>query len=247
MSRHYFYREFDYEIIGVDIRYMINLINYLSSKKIIIVCGHFGSGKTNISVNLSLQLKTQAELVYTLVDLDIVNPYFRSADNIKDLTDHGIDFIIPEFANTNIDLPAVPAAIYSVFTNGKRAVIDVGGDEKGAVALGMFAEKIAAGDYEMIYVVNQYRNRTGDAESAVNLAKFIEKTSKLKITSLINNSNIGYLTTEKEILDSVLYAQNAAKMLNVYFLGTSSMIDVDFSVEREYNIFKIKNYTKKLF
>jgi MinD-like ATPase involved in chromosome partitioning or flagellar assembly len=225
----------------------MDLINYLSNKKIIIVCGHYGSGKTNISVNLSLKLKQQTGLIYTLVDLDIVNPYFRSADNIKDLTEHGIDFIIPEFANTNVDLPAIPAAIYSIFTNNRRAVIDVGGDERGAVALGMFAEKIAADNYEMIYVVNKYRNLTSDVEQAVNLAKFIEKNSKLKITSLINNSNIGYLTTEKEILNSVIYAQNAANLLNIYFLGTSSMIDVDFSVEKEYNIFKINNYTKKLF
>jgi len=228
---------------------MIDLINYLASKKIIIVCGHFGSGKSNISVNLSVKLKEQTGLVYTLVDLDIVNPYFRSADSIKDLRERGIDSIIPEFANTNVDIPAVPAEIYSVFINDRRAVIDVGGDERGAVALGMFAEKIKAADnnYEMIYVVNKYRNLISDVESAVNLAKFIEKNSKLKITSLINNSNIGNLTTEKEILDSIIYAQNAANLLNIYFLGTSSMIDVDFSVEREYNIFKINNYTKKLF
>jgi len=228
---------------------MVDLINYLSNKKIIIVCGHFGAGKTNISVNLSVKLKEQTGFVYTLVDLDIVNPYFRSADNIKDLREHGIDYIIPEFANTNVDIPAIPAAIYSIFTNDRRAIIDVGGDERGAVALGMFAEKIKAenNDYEMIYVVNKYRRIISDVGPAVNLAGFIEKNSKLKITSLINNSNIGNLTTEKEILDSVIYAQNAANLLNVYFLGTSSMINVDFSVEKEYNIFKIDNYTKKLF
>ena len=225
----------------------MDIITYLSNKKIIIVCGHYGAGKTNIAVNLSVKLKEQAGLVYTLVDLDIVNPYFRSADNIKDLREHEIDFIIPEFANTNVDLPAIPAAIYSVFTNGKRAVIDVGGDERGAVALGMFAEKIKGYDYEMIYVVNKYRNLTGDVESTVNLAEFIEKTSKLKITSVINNSNIGSLTTEKEILNSVIYAENVAKSLNVNFFGTSSMINVDFSDEKEYNMFKIDNYTKKLF
>ena len=228
---------------------MIDLINYLSNKKIIIICGHYGTGKTNISVNLSVKLKEQTGLVYTLVDLDIVNPYFRSADNIKDLEEHGINFIIPEFANTNVDIPAVPAEINSVFINNRRAVIDVGGDDRGAVALGMFAEKIKSADnnYEMIYVVNKYRNLISDTESAVNLAKFIEENSKLKITSLINNSNIGSLTTEKEILDSVIYAQNVANLLDVYFLGTSSMIDVDFFDRKEYNIFKLKNYTKKLF
>ena len=226
---------------------MVDLINYLSNKKIIIVCGHFGAGKTNISVNLSVKLKEQTGFVYTLVDLDIVNPYFRGADNIKDLREHGIDYIIPEFANTNVDIPAIPAAIYSIFTNDRRAIIDVGGDERGAVALGMFAGKIAAGNYEMIYVVNKYRNLISDVESAVNLAKFIEQNSKLKITSVINNSNIGSLTTEKEIINSIDYAERIADLLNVSFLGTSSMIDVDSSEKKVYNIFKLKNYTKKLF
>ena len=233
---------------------MKNIINYLSGKKIIIVCGHYGTGKTNIAVNLAIKLKERTGLVYTLADMDIVNPYFRSADSIKDLQKHGVDFIIPQFANTNVDLPAIPAEIYSVFANNadidKRAVIDVGGDGNGAAVLGTLAEHIkrkAPETVEMIYVVNKYRRIISDVGPAVNLAGFIEKNSKLKITSLINNSNIGNLTTEKEILDSVIYAQNAANLLNVYFLGTSSMINVDFSVEKEYNIFKIDNYTKKLF
>jgi len=227
---------------------MINLINYLSSKKIIIVVGHYGTGKTNISVNLSIELKKLTGLVYTLVDLDTVNPYFRSADNIKDLRDRGIDCIVPEFANTNVDIPAVPAAIYSIFANeGKRAIIDVGGDDNGATVLGMFADKIRHEKYEMIYVVNKYRNLISEVEPAVELAKRIERKSKLKITSLVNNSNIGGLTTEKEISDSMGYAEKIADSLGIYLLGTSSMADIDFCEKKEYNIFRIDNYTKKLF
>jgi hypothetical protein len=220
---------------------MIELIDYLSGKKIIIVCGHYGAGKTNISVNLCVELK------YTLVDLDVVNPYFRSADNIKDMEEHGIDFIVPEFANTNVDIPAVPAAVYSVFTGERRAVLDVGGDDNGAAVLGMFAEKIRGFDYEMIYVANKYRNLINDINTAADLAGLIEQKSKLKITSVINNSNIAHLTTEKEILNSMEYAQNIADLLNVPLLGTTSMIDIDFCDKKEYNILKIKNYTKKLF
>ena len=227
---------------------MIDIINYLSGKKIIIVVGHYGVGKTNIAVNLSVKLKEQTGIVYTLADLDTVNPYFRSADNIKDLRERGIDFIVPEFANTNVDIPAVPAAIYSVFANGnKRAVLDVGGDDNGATVLGMFADKIKCEDYEMVYVVNKYRNLISDAESAVELAKLIEQNSKLKITSVINNSNIGSLTTEKEIVNSLEYAQKTADLLNVNLLCTSLMSDLDFSEKKEYNMFRINNYTKKLF
>ena len=228
---------------------MKNIINYLSNKKIIIVVGHYGTGKTNISVNLSVKLKEQTGIVYTLVDLDTVNPYFRSADNIKDLKEHGIDFIVPEYANTNVEVISVPAEIYSLFANNnnRRAILDVGGDDNGATVLGMFADKIKLEDYEMIYVINKYRNLISDVETAVNLAGFIERKSKLKITSVINNSNIGNLTTKKEIINSIEYAQNISEFLNVPLLGTSSVTDLDFSEKKEYNIFGIKNYTKKLF
>ena len=219
---------------------MIDLINDLSHKKIIIVCGHYGTGKTNIAVNLSVKLKEQTGLVYTLVDLDIVNPYFRSADNIKDLQNYGIDFIVPAFANTNVDIPAVPAEIYSVFTEKKHSVIDVGGDDNGAVVLGMFADKIKAFDYEMIYVVNKYRNMISGTESAVSLAGFIEKKSKLKITSVINNSNIGSMTTEKDILNSLDYAKEISEKLNVPLIAATSFTGL-------HNTIKINNYTKKYF
>lgn len=232
---------------------MIDLINYLSNKKIIIVCGHYGVGKTNISLNLSVKLRQQAGYVYTLVDLDVVNPYFRSADNIKDLQAHGIDFIIPRFANTNVDTPSVPSEIYSIFAdNTKRAVIDVGGDDNGAVVLGMFADKIKNtnnndsndNNYEMIYVVNKYRNMTSDAESAVNLAKSIENKSKLKITSVINNSNLGILTTEKDIVNSFNYALKISESLNVHLIANTSVIDTDVKVQ---TITRIFNYTKNFF
>ena len=232
---------------------MIDIIKYLSGKKIIIVCGHYGTGKTNLSVNLAIKLKEQTGLVYTLADMDIVNPYFRSADNIKDLQNNGVDFIVPPFANTNIDLPTVPPEIYSVFDDkNKRAIIDVGGDGNGAVVLGMFAERIKRVNpesFEMIYVVNKYRQLISDAESAAELAGIIEQKSKLKITSVINNSNIGVLTTAQDILDSMKYARKVSDMLNAPLLGTSSVInfDLDFSDKKEYNILYIKNYTKKLF
>jgi DNA helicase HerA-like ATPase len=230
---------------------MNDLINYLSAKKIIIVCGHYGTGKTNIAVNLAVKLKEQTGYVYTLVDLDIVNPYFRSADNVKDLQKLGIDCIIPQFANTNVDIPAVPSAIYSIFanksnitnkskSNERRAVIDVGGDDNGAAVLGMFADKIKTSDYEMIYVVNKYRIMISDYENAAELAELIEDKSKLKITSVINNSNIGSLTTEREILNSADYANKISGKLNVPMIAATAFIQSPHTVQ-------INNYTKKLF
>jgi len=221
---------------------MNDIIDYLSGKKIIITVGHYGTGKTNLAVNFAVKLK------YTLADLDTVNPYFRGADNIKDLQNHGIDFIVPEFANTNVDVPAVPAEINSVFADKtKRAVFDAGGDGAGATVLGVFAEKIKQENYEMIYVVNKYRPLISGAGPAAELAEEIGRKSKLKITSVINNSNIGGLTTEKEILDSMDYAQKTADLIGAPLLCTTFSADVDFFEKKEYNIFRIKNYTKKLF
>jgi len=233
---------------------MINMLDYLKDKKIIIVCGHYGAGKTNISVNLAVKLKQETGLVYTLADMDMVNPYFRSADNIKDLQKHGVDFIVPAFANMNVEVSTVPPEINSVFANqNKRVIIDIGGDDNGATVLGVFADKIKQENYEMIYVVNKYRPLTSNAGDAANLAHEIEHKSKLKITSLINNSNIGSMTTEKEVLNSIEYAQKISDSLNVNFLGTTAMISInsaivlDFFEKKEYNIFGLDNYTKKLF
>ena len=227
-----------------------DIINYLAEKKIIIMCGHYGAGKTNLSVNFSVKLKEQTGFVYTLADLDMVNPYFRGADNIGDLREHGIDIIIPQFANTNLEVSTVPREIHSVFDiKEKRAIIDIGGDDNGAVILGVLTDKIQRENYELIYVINKYRNLTKDVGTAVNLAKAIEHKSKLKITAVINNSNVGSMTTPKEILDSLEYAREISDLLNVPLLGTSSMIEngLDFSGETVYNIFGIKNYTKRLF
>ena len=219
----------------------MNVTDYLSGKKIIIIAGHYGAGKTNLAVNLSVMLRC------TLVDLDMVNPYFRSADSREELTKLGIECITPEFANTNLDIPAVPDGINSLFAGEKRAVIDVGGDGAGAVVLGVFADKIALEQYEMLYVINKYRPLISSAESAAALARHIESKSKLKITAVINNSNIGELTTEKTASDSMEYAKKTAALLDLPLLVTTFMGDIDFCEKKEYNILKIKNYTKKLF
>ncbi|MCL2159019.1 MAG: cobalamin biosynthesis protein CobQ [Oscillospiraceae bacterium] len=223
------------------------MIDYLAKKKIIIVCGHYGAGKTNISLNLCVMLKEQTDTLYTLADLDTVNPYFRSADNVAELQRLGIDFIVPQFAGTNVDIPALPAKIYSIFLPDIRAVLDVGGDDNGATVLGMFADKIELENYEMIYVANKYRNLTAEAADATALAGLIEESSKLKITSVINNSNVGALTTKKEIEAALEYGKDIAKLLCVPLLATSFMGELDFFENKCYNMLKIKNYTKQLF
>jgi len=227
---------------------MGGIINYLSGKKIIIVCGHYGAGKTNLSVNLTVGLKESAGIFYTLVDLDTVNPYFRSADSAKDLQKLGISVIIPPFANSNLDIPSIPAEIHSIFADKeKRAVIDVGGDGAGAVVLGMFEDKIKKENYEMIYILNKYRYTDAAPEMEAHIAADIERRSKLKITSVINNSNIGGKTTKEDIQNSMEYAKKTACLLQKPLLAVSSVIAVDFCFDIVYNIYNIRDYTKKLF
>ena len=224
------------------------MINKLSNAKIIIICGHYGSGKTNISVNVAMELRksSTADTKITFIDLDIVNPFFRGADSAKMLEDAGIKCMAPIFANSNSDMPALPPEINSIFSKNvkenenMRTIIDVGGDDAGAVALGMFADKIKEYNYEMVYVVNKYRPLIENADNAVNLARAVEEKSRLKLTALINNSNIGEFTTEQSITDTFDYADTISSKLGIPLLATTAFIEVD-------GVEKINKYTKQIF
>ena len=168
------------------------MINF---QKLIVITGHYGCGKTNLAVNLALYLADQGERV-TRVDLDIVNPYFRTND-CKDLfEERGIELIATNFASTNLDVPSLPGTIPAKIRMGDSTVIlDVGGDDAGAVALGQYASLIEEREYEMLYVYNPFRFLTAEPEETVESLRSIETASRLKVTALINNANLGPLTT----------------------------------------------------
>lgn len=185
-------------------------------KRITLLCGHYGSGKTNVAVNVAFDLKNKYEFV-AIADLDIVNPYFRSKDSSQDFTEKNIRLICSEYANTNVDIPALPPDMYAI-TDDKRymAVIDVGGDDRGALALGRIAPKILEeNDYDMLMVVNCFRPLTPDAVSTVEVMQEIETACKIKFTGLVNNSNLGNLTTEQDVIDSITYAKEIEKLTGV--------------------------------
>lgn len=179
-----------------------------------VICGHYGSGKTNIAVNLALtQKENRPDAVVNIADLDIVNPYFRTADAVEKLTAAGVNALIPVFANSNVDIPVLPNSMHVMFDPGKKdqfSFIDVGGDD-GAVALGMYAEKIKACGYGMIYVISMYRPLTADPMEAAELMREIEEISHLKCTGIINNSSIGNETTADDILATVDWAHTCAE------------------------------------
>lgn len=191
-------------------------------KRITVVCGHYGSGKTNVALNMAYDLKKQGEDV-TIADLDIVNPYFRTKDSIDELNDLGIKLICSEYAGSNLDIPALPDEMYAVIDDkSRRFVLDIGGDDRGALALGRLAPAILAeGNYGMIAVVNKFRPLTRDTESTVQVLREIEYAGGISFTGVINNSNLGADTSAEDIIGSVDYANGVAAAMGLPVIATS--------------------------
>ena len=181
-------------------------------KRITLFAGHYGSGKTNIAVNYAKYLREQGNDV-VIADLDIVNPYFRTKDSQADLEAAGIRLISSKYANSNVDLPALPSEIYGIFEDkSSLAVLDVGGDDRGALALGRYTPLIKAeGDYEMLLVINRYRPLTRTADDCIEIMHEVEAAGGLKFTGLVNNSNLGAETVAQDIIDSVDYAKEVSE------------------------------------
>ena len=176
----------------------------MNDKRLTLFAGHYGSGKTNIAVNYALRLTREGKRV-CIADLDIVNPYFRTKDSADELREAGIDLISPRFANTNVDLPALPAESYRLVQDKTSfGVMDIGGDDRGAYALGRFADAIKAeNDYRMAFVVNCYRPLTSTVDDAIEIMREIETACGIDFTCIVNNSNIGRETTKEVFLESL--------------------------------------------
>ncbi len=185
----------------------------MNYKRITLLCGHYGSGKTNVAINMAYDIKKDSDRVL-IADLDIVNPYFRTKDSASELADKGIELIASEYAGTNVDIPALPQQMYTI-TDDKnvKAVIDVGGDDRGALALGRIAPAILEeNDYECLLVINKFRPLTPDASSTVEVMREIEVAGKISFTGLVNNSNLGVETTADDVIGSLEYANEISKI-----------------------------------
>ena len=152
----------------------------MNPKRVTLFAGHYGSGKSNIAVNYALKLAGEGYPV-RLADLDIVNPYFRSKDSETGLRAAGVEVISSEFANTNVDVPVIPAEAYAM-TDDRAAyfVADVGGDDQGARALGRFAEQVAASKIPFTAIVNNSNLGVATtAETVLDSVKFAEDCARL--------------------------------------------------------------------
>ena len=182
-------------------------------KRINIVTGHYGSGKTNLAVNMALDIALGGKKT-CLVDLDIVNPYFRASDQKKVLEAAGVRVIAPVYAGSNLDIPALPGEVNAVFDDRSYTVIlDVGGDDAGAAALGRYSGMILKeNDYEHFYVINARRALTQSPAEAVSILREIEAAGRVPVTALVNNTNLSVETDDQVIAASMDFAQRASDL-----------------------------------
>jgi len=199
----------------------------MNHKRLTLFAGHYGSGKTNIAVNYALALAKEGKKV-CIADLDIVNPYFRTADSAAVLEAAGIDLISPKFANSNVDLPALPAESYRLVQDKSAyGIMDIGGDDRGAYALGRYVPFIKEeGNYRMIFVANMYRPLTATPEDALEVMREIEAACGLAFTDIVNNSHLGSFTDLQTVLDSQGYIQKLCDLSGLPLYMTTVRADL---------------------
>jgi CO dehydrogenase nickel-insertion accessory protein CooC1 len=192
-------------------------------KRITVITGHYGTGKTNLSINLSLEYARAGESV-TLVDMDLVNPYFRTSDFREEIETlgKGVTVLAPAYARTTLDMPAVLPEVMSVFESRDTVIFDVGGDDAGARALGRYFKNFNDIDYDMLYVVNMYRALTTEAGEAAELLREIEAASRLRATGIVNNSHLKQATTAADIVKSVEFAEKVAEITGAPLMFTTA-------------------------
>lgn len=215
-------------------------------KRITLFAGHYGSGKTNIAVNYALKLHAEGKAV-KIADLDIVNPYFRTKDSAEELAASGIELISPAYANSNVDLPALPQEVYGVVQNREiYAIMDIGGDERGALALGRYRPYILEeNNFEMVFVANFYRPLTRTAEEAIEVMREIEAAGGIPFTAIVNNSNIGEETAAEDVKATFAEAERLSRLTALPVLFTSVKKDLVNDFEGE-NVFAL-SLQKKIF
>ena len=178
--------------------------------RITVVCGHYGCGKTNLTLNLALEAAAAGERV-TVADLDIVNPYFRSSEYGGLLEEQGVRLIAPVFAGTTLDTPTLPPELYSIFEpQAGRVFIDAGGDDAGARVLGRYRPQLDAADPDIWIVLNANRPQTSSPKQALALLRRIEAACSRRCTGVVNNTHLCGMTRPEDVLKGAALAKQVA-------------------------------------
>lgn len=211
-------------------------------KNITFLTGYYGSGKSEITVNLAIQ--KQLNIV---VDLDVINPYFRSREMGDVLSDYGIESISSDLnEKVHLDMPYVSSKIFKPFHHqNSKAIYDLGGNDQGAKLLRQF-DNYHKTPIDLYIVVNIYRYETSDADKIMHLINKIEGMGGFKVTGLINNSNLLRETTKEDILtgQDVLRTVREATGLPIVYTTVWEKVAID-DQEVEGELIKLKLYFRK--
>lgn len=219
-----------------------------NDKRIRIIIGHYGSGKSEFAMNYVTKLREFVDTKVAISDLDVVNVYFRTREKRDFLQSKNILPIDSSVQATSLDLPAVSAQVTAPITdNTYDYVVDVGGDDVGARVLGRFSHLVEEDDYDMFCVVNANREDTQSAEDVIKHIKSIEYTSKLKVTGLINNTHLVRETTIDDVLKGQALVTEVSKLTNIpikYVTCLQSLIP-QLPTDINGEIFPIKLYMRE--
>lgn len=210
-------------------------------RPVTVIVGHYGSGKTNFTMNLAVDLREAGNDV-TVIDLDVVNPYFRASEQRGMLEAHGVRLIAPVFAEaaSSLDVPSLTGGITPAIQDAREAsyvLVDAGGDDVGATALGRFARAIASREYAMLYVANRFRNLVQDTADAIENMREIEGASHLRVSAIANNSHLKDATTEETIRQGERYANELAEIAELPLCCTTVPLKIaDMQVHKRYPV-----------
>jgi hypothetical protein len=218
-----------------------------NERRIRIITGHYGSGKTEFAVNYTFGLAATGKKT-SIVDLDIVNPYFRSREMEPRLTEKGVRVISSSLKGLSGDVPALSPEIFSVLQDTSyEVVLDVGGDKAGARALGRYHEYFDKEPYDMLFVLNANRHQTNTVDGAISYLRSIEESSRQKVTALVNNTHLCGNTTIEEIIKGQRLCEDVSRALGLpikYVVVEKKFVDM-LPKGLQGEVFPIDIYMKK--
>lgn len=198
-------------------------------KRIRIITGHYGSGKTEFSVNYVMNLRKEIEGNIAIADMDVVNVYFRSREKKEILENAGIRVIGSSIQGNALDLPAISAEVMSPIDDKSYSyIVDLGGDAVGSRAFARFAGNLTEDDYDLFFIINANREETMDTQGVIKHIKSIEATTQLKVTGLINNTHMVRETSLEDVIRGQRLAEDVSKIMNLpikYVVCTPSLLE----------------------